>query len=277
MSGRRRSPAGQRVVPASDGLPALEAGPWTTEKLRLLGKYIAMFNQGMKGMWATRVFVDLFAGPGLNVVGADELEGSPLVALRSRVAFTHCFFNDVNPQFVNALQTRLEARALGGPVAVDYLSLDCNQAASHIAERMPPNSLVLIFVDPWRWDIHFDSIARLTFGRRADLLITLHTGSIKRGAHHVLEDVDRFIGDSGWRREFHEARKGERTRVILDHFERKLQSVQYSGDNISDHVLMRNRRGTPMYHLVHASKHPRGQDFWSKATAILPSGQRRLL
>lgn len=265
------------MVPASDGLPALEAGPWTTEKLRFLGKYIAMFNQGMKGMWATRVFVDLFAGPGFNVVGAEELEGSPLVALRSRVPFTHCFFNDANPQFVKALQTRVQARALAGSVALDYLSLDCNEAASRIAERMPLNSLVLIFVDPWRWEIRFDSIARLTFGRRADLLITVHTGSIKRGAHHVLRAVDGFIGDSGWRRQFHEARKGERTRVILDHFERKLQSVKYSQANIDDRVLMRNRRATPMYHLVYASKHPRGQDFWNKATAILPSGQRRLL
>jgi three-Cys-motif partner protein len=277
MSGRRRSSAGQRVVAASDGLPALEAGPWTTEKLRFLGKYIAMFNQGMKRKWASRAFVDLFAGPGVNVVEGDELEGSPLVALRSRVPFTHCFFNDVNPQFVSALQARVRTRGLGGSVVLDYLGLDCNRAASRIAERIPTNSLVLIFVDPWRWEIHFDSLARLARDRRADLLITVHTGSIKRGAHHVLEAVDGFIGDIAWREQYHRARRGERTRVILDHFERRLKSVGYSRDNVDDRVLMRNRRGTPMYHLVYASKHPRGQDFWNKATAILASGQRRLL
>ena len=99
-----------RAVVGSDGLPALEVGSWTADKLAFLSKYIHLFNQGMKNRWQVRVYIDLFAGPGMNISrpGATETDGSPLIALKSQVPFTHCFFNDLNPQFLAALRARAQ-------------------------------------------------------------------------------------------------------------------------------------------------------------------------
>jgi three-Cys-motif partner protein len=272
-----------RTVVASDGLLGLEVGPWTADKLAFLRKYIDLFNHGMKKKWQLRVYIDLFAGPGVNVVrpGGEEIDGSPLVALKSQVPFTHCFFNDLDPHFVAALRTRaqmaMDVRKPGAATSVEFLNCDCNEAAREIARRMPAGCLALAFVDPWKWELTFNSVASLTRGRRVDLLQTFHTGSIKRSAHRVLRQVDNSVGGTDWRNQYQQARRGEKSRVILDYFERSLAQLGYPRDNVDDRVLMRNSRNTPMYHIVYASKHPRGKDFWEKVSAILPSGQRRLL
>lgn len=272
----------QGVVQASDGLPALEVGAWTTEKLTFLRKLMGIFNQGMKNLWPNRVYIDLFAGPGVNVIEntTDEIDGSSLLSLRTQVPFSHYFFNDLNPAFINALRQRadkvINERGLSVAVNVQYLIGDCNDAVPTIVDSIPQNALILVFIDPWRWEIHFESIEMMTAGQRADLLITMHTGSIKRSAHHVLQQVDRFLADIEWRRDFLKAPRGRRTRVILDRFEKKLEALGYRHENIDDRVLVRNTKGAPLYHLVFASKHPRGMDFWNKISDILPSGQRRL-
>jgi len=237
----------------------------------------------MKNRWQVRVYIDLFAGPGMNIIrpGATETDGSPLIALKSQVPFTHCFFNDLNPQFLAALraraQTVLNAGKPGTPPNIEFSNHDCNEAVTRIVRRAPAGSLVLAFVDPFKWELTFDSLANLTRNRRVDLLYTFHTGSIKRNAHLVLGQVDSSIGGTNWRSRYQEARRGEKSRVILDYFEHELAQLGYRPDNVDDRILMRNSRNTPMYHMVYASKHPRGKDFWEKVSAILPSGQRRLL
>jgi three-Cys-motif partner protein len=268
--------SGQQVVIASDNLPALKAGPWTNEKLFFLRRYAHIFNQGMKNLWQTRVYIDLFAGPGIDVVEGSEVEGSPLVALRCKVPFTHYFLNDSNGDFVGALETRVTNRGLGATAAVEYSALDCNDAARQIGDRVPRGALIIVFVDPWNWEIHFDSIRELVADRHADLLVTFHTGSIKRNAHNVLQSLDQFLGDTVWRERFQAAREGERTRAVLDAFQEKLQPLGYPRDNIDDRVLMRNSQNTPLYHVVYASKAARGKDFWEKISSIQPSGQRRM-
>lgn len=76
-------------VIAPDGLIARVNGPWAKVKLSFLGEYgpVALKATMRK---ATRVYVDLFAGPGLNSLtgtGAGQIiEGSPLRAIELRTA-----------------------------------------------------------------------------------------------------------------------------------------------------------------------------------------------
>lgn len=78
--------------------------------------------------------------------------------------------------------------------------------------------------------------------------------------------------DHGIRNE--RAPRGTKTRAILDYYEATLASLSYGRQNVDDRVLMLNSKNTALYHLVFASKHPRGRDFWQKAPLRLPSGQR---
>ncbi len=263
------------IVTGSDGRLVIRIGPWAKDKLFYVKGICEIFNTGMKNKWAIRAYVDLFAGPGSCVVGetSEEIPGSPIVALRCRLPFTHYFFNDLKPELIESLRSRTSS---GESAIVRYFSEDCNAAADEIRERLPDKSLDLCFIDPLNWEIKFDTIRRLTQNRNMDLLITFHIGSIKRDAANPPQALLDFFPDSSWQQSYSDtANRGERTgRVLLDSYEQGLKDLGYK--EIRDHVLERNVRNVPLYYLIFASKHPRGTDFWDKVTTRSEAGQWRM-
>ena len=101
---------------ASDGLPARENGRWALEKLEFL-EYYGRVALTVTRTFRTRHYLDLFAGPGMNVDmhrPAEEWEGSPLRALRlvdeaeQTVAFTHATFVNKSEEDFSALRVRID-------------------------------------------------------------------------------------------------------------------------------------------------------------------------
>ena len=174
---------------ASDGLPAIGQGPWSRDKLHFVSRFAEMFSTGMKNRWHTRLYVDLFAGPGLclDKTTGEEFEGSPMLALGCKTPFTHLYLNDQNHDFVNALKQRQEAKFPDSQVS--YYGLDCNEAASAIYRSLPSGALVLCFIDPWTYEVTFDSLAALCQHRSIDLIVTFHSTAIKRNAHHEIHST----------------------------------------------------------------------------------------
>ena len=269
-------PTGDLVLD-SDGNHVMVAGSWATDKLYYIERFCDIFNSGMKDMWSTRAYIDLFAGPGRCVVEdtREDFDGSPLVALKCKVPFTHFFFNDINDVAIYALKNRAASFTA---MNIVYYNEDCNDVVSDLLKDLPAFSLHFCFIDPTNWQIRFDSIRQLTEGRRMDLAITFHVGAIKRCADDAPEELDDFFGDSAWRREYHaalQAGRREGSRVLLDAYETRLGKLGYRETH--DLVLVRGPRNVPLYYLVFASKHPRGRDFWDKISLRSPTGQCRLL
>jgi len=264
-----------RILLGSDGLPVLQVGPWARDKHHFVADYIGIFATGMKGKWSNRIYIDLFAGPGMCKVRGTgtEIPGSPLLAMDTKYRFTRYIFNDREPVFVDALRHRVD-RFEG--VDAHFLNLDCNSAAKKIPALLPERCLSLAFIDPFNWQLKLDSVAVLTQGQRMDLMITFHSSSIKRAAHCELPALDDFFGDRSWRRDYNETRKSgtrQGTRVLLDCYERSLVELGYRF--IDDKVLVPNRRGIPLYHLILASKHARAAEFWDKISMRDRAGQSR--
>lgn len=261
----------------TDGLLARKLGPWARDKLFYVARYIDIFNSGMQRKWPTRVYIDMFSGPGIVLIGGrEELTGSPLLALQSPVPFTHLFLNDVEPLAIQALQARCGAGSYGE--RVHFSTLDCNDAASEIRRNLPGRSLDLAFIDPTNWQIAFRTIAQLTAGRRMDLIITFHVGGMKRAAEYAPANLDAFFGTPEWRRAYEaslRAGKREGSRILLDCYEQQLRSIGYLW--VVDDVRITNRRHVGLYHLVFASKSERGEDFWQKITDRSAGGQLRLI
>lgn len=255
-----------------------EVGPWAKEKLFYIDRYCYIFNQAMKRKWPTRVYVDLFAGPGRCVLRGtgEEIDGSPLVALKCTVPFSHYFFNDLDATAIAALQKRAGRLATG---EVRFFNKDCNQVVDDFLQeldKLPGEPLVFCFIDPFGWEIEFTSIARLTQGRRMDLAITFHTGNMKRWAHQISDKLDRFFPDAGWRAGF-DMRKAEGDRALgaylLDYYEQGLKRLGYK--DIQERVSVKQTKGVPLYHLIFASKHPLGKEFWDKISQRKQNGQMR--
>ena len=270
---------GQETELGSDGLPVLVQGSWSQDKLHFVSYFSSLFNGGMKNLWPTRAYVDLFAGPGLckdRDTGV-EFHGSPLRALDCQIPFTHLFLNDIEKVFVDTLTKRQER--LHPQANVEYFSLDCNLAAQNIAKRVPRDALTLAFIDLWNYELAFDSLAHLGQRQATDLIVTFHTTAIKRNAHQKLAAVDAFLDDGNWRSNYWESRgnvSSPPTTVLIDTFRSSLRS-RLGYTQFGDPMPIRNSNGSPFFYLLFASKHPRGLDFWEKSSAKLRTGQRFML
>ena len=267
---------GQEAEPGSDGLPVLVQGPWSRDKLYFVDYFSSLFNGGMKNRWPKRAYVDLFSGPGLckDRETGTEFDGSPLAALECQTPFTHLFFNDLDTGFVDALTKRQERQH---PQAnVEYLNFDCNRAAQHIAEQIPRDALTLAFIDPWNYELTFDSLAHLGQRRATDLIVTFHTTAIKRNAHQDIAAVDAFLDDQNWRDRYWKSQGNVSkppTTVLIDTFQSHLQG-KLGYTHFGKPMTIKNSSGSPFFYLLFASKHPRGLDFWKKSSTRQRSGQR---
>jgi len=263
------------LVVGADGELVIKVGLWALGKLAYIKRYCDIFNTAMKGRWANRAYIDLFSGTGRCLVEATmrEVDGSPLVALNTKVPFTHYFFNDMDASAIESLRKRT---AHMGFQSITYFNKDCNGVIGNLLSLLPSSSLDFCFIDPTNWQISFESIRRLTEQRRMDLAITFHVGAIKRVTDNPPQELLNFFPDSRWLNEYRKAReKGTRAgRVLLDSYERGLHEIGYI--EIKDYVLAQNSKHVPLYHLIFASKNRLGGDFWDKIAVRSETGQLRM-
>ncbi len=264
---------------AGDGLPAFPLQPWTRTKLFLIERYLDIFSVAMRRRWRL-VYADLFSGPGLCVDEAsnEERPGSSLLAAR-REEFEALFLNDVSGDAIAALRERIASEDSG---RVRFSELDCNEAAVAAREHLFPASaargtLGLAVIDPTAFQISFEAIRAMTAGLRIDLIITFMSGYILRfiGEPPLEDRLDRFFGTPKWRELTPGINRGRLTyRPLLDLYEEQLRSIGYS--TFDDRQQARNRTGANIYHMVFASKDPRGGDFWQKISQRDDVGRARL-
>jgi len=193
--------------------------------------------------------------------------------LKCKVPFTHYFSNDLEPSLIESLQARAKSFS---SATISYLARDCNEVIDALVQTLPRDSLDFCFIDPTNWQISFNSIRRLTDKRQMDLAVTFHVGGIKRTASTPPQDLLDFFPDSNWQQEYEEAKKVHRPtgRVLLQAYERGLRGLGYRA--IKDYVLETNTRNVPLYHLIFASKHDKGAEFWDKIAGRSEAGQLRM-
>ena len=268
-------PAGDLIL-GSDGKFARVIGPWAREKLHYIQRYCDTFNTAMKDKWGKRTYIDLFCGPGLcaDEVTGEEFDGSPLIALKCGKPFTHYFFNDKDKRAINALRARAVSLSTNN---INYFSEDCNDVIEHLLEQLPESSLDFCFIDPTNWQIKFDSIRKLTKGRRMDIVITFHTGEMKRCAHQPPDELNDFFDGADWQVKYKEViQKGKRegSPTLLNHYKQKLKSIGYKG--FDSNILVKTTTGKHLYYLLYASKDPKGAKLWHNICQTTSIGQRRL-
>jgi three-Cys-motif partner protein len=161
---------------------------------------------------------------------------------------------------------------------------DCNDAVGPARDFLFPQgsagrTLGLAVIDPTAFQMRYDSIARLTAGLRVDLIIIVMTGFIRRfiGTPEFERALDQFFGTAEWRHLLAGKDEGERItyRKLLDLYERQLKKLGYR--HVSDDARILNTKGSTIYHIVFASKHPRGKEFFDKISQRTYTGLRRLL
>lgn len=267
------------LVEAADGHAARQVEAWSEDKLFYVERYMNIFTGGMKRKWANLVYADLFAGPGINIDAdsGQESLGSALLAVKA--PFAKVFLSDANPAVVEALKARTADQ---DPGRVRVECLDCNEAPDIARRFLFPDgggssTLGLAFLDPFAYQMRFDAVRSLSAGVPLDLLITFMTNFAKRFLDQAGfgqgSDFERFMGTNEYLA-LRDEPLASITRSLLDIYERQLHGIGYR--YADDDSKIRNTRRSTIYHLVFASKHERGADFFKKISQTEPTGQRRL-
>jgi len=250
-------------VPApSDGLPARSVGPWSKDKLQVVGNYMGIFAGSMKTKWKGLTYVDLFAGPGKCVVEGtgEELRGSPLLALDTRKPFDIVLCVEQDTEARDALNQRIQHHPRGQ--SAEVLAGDCNAIITQVIGKMPANYLSLVFIDPEGISgLEADTMTALASPKLLVDLIVLFPQqmSVNRNRWQwigTVEDtpLDRVLGRRDWRTNM--------TPEVVQFMEllRRLGFIFVKGAGRA----FRNTRGAQLYYLVFASKSLTAATFWEK-------------
>jgi three-Cys-motif partner protein len=255
-----------------------EVGPWAERKYELLRHYLSLFATGMRKLWRTRIYVDLFTGAGRAVVeGTDKrVPTSALIALALKHPFDRYVLCEGNRSRMEALRARVSLAAPGRDVR--YVQGDCNRGVDRILAELPAATasdvLTACFVDPFGIsDLKFATLRRLADRRRIDFLVLVpsHMDATRNEARLTRDEdplLDDFLGSRDWRARWSAASRAPAPPsfggFIVEEFGRSMQGLGYLRFDPKDAELV-DAHGRRLYHLALFSKNPRGADFWKKA------------
>lgn len=256
------------LVSTRDGLSVRPSGAWIDKKHFYLRRYMDILTKGMGRKWEL-TYIDLFAGPGRCLIESTgvEKDGSPLLSLD--YGFSKYVFVEANPVDLDALKTRCKNSPKHPNI--DFILGDCNR----IVEKITPSGLSLAFIDPTGIDVSFETVRKLTHGRRVDILMNIQLGmDIKRNFERYKKqgdgsDLGVFLGGNVPWSDIKTARDA------IDLYRQRIKGLGYGAVEFKD-VTVRNSQSVPMYFLFFASKDPRGLDFWRKITTKDEAGQYEL-
>ena len=267
-----------------DGLSVVELDSWSLEKLHFLNRLIDIFTVGMKNKFSMINFINLFCGPGmmLEKSSGQFYYGSPMIAWRTDHPFTHYYFCDNDPLFMRDLEQRCNDSqnkanyyCEDANVAVGSITADINYRTKEVG-----SSLNLAFMDQFSFELQWPTIESLSHVGRMDLLIYYPESAINRNLEMFSKQdggtaMDTYFGSHLWReivKSYPSKRPGELTRPLMDFYKQNLRKLGYRAIETYEPGF-RGPSYSIIYRLLFASKHPRGADFWNKATNRALNGQ----
>jgi len=257
-------------------------GPWSEDKLLLLGKYLEAYTTIMKGQpWCRNGYhyIDAFAGTGRARAHDEEryIDGSPRVALKVSHPFQSYTFIEIAPRRVARLQDLVgefpdrDIRIREG---------DCNQI---ITREVTPSirfklyNRGLIFLDPFGMDIEWSTMEKIAETRALEVFLNFPVMALNRTVlqndpnaltEEQIARMNAFWGCPDWRDDVYgdvptlwgpRKMKTRRTtgRRLGGLFKKRLREVfQY----VTEPLVMTNSRNAPLYCLFLAGPNRRGAE-----------------
>lgn len=160
------------------------------------------------------VYIDLFSGCGINKIKNTLFAGSPLICIDSvtnrQVEFDTMYFNDLNPDYYGALGKRLEFLSQSESFSwikdkYHMLNKDCNVALEDIVGHLNRKGFInyLAFIDPYKWEIWWNSMKKLLSIEYGDIMMTLQAKLVAKeigryvtqGTPSLGEKIKKFLGE----------------------------------------------------------------------------------
>lgn len=229
-----------------------EVGDWTRDKLKILHLYLPGYLQAATAA-AERVYIDAFAGPGLNFLREEGtcIDGSPLLALDARGAngtvFSRLFFIEQNDADAAELEALLKVRDPHhrAEVIVGDVNLKLPEL---LQQRVPRRSPTFVFLDTDGIDPRWSTLEAIA-PWQIEFLINFPLGmSINRNlasdktlAYFGTEDYKPLLA------------LPNRERALLDFYKHRLKTLGFE-HTTDDNRLIKTRDNRRLYYLVLVSK-----------------------
>jgi three-Cys-motif partner protein len=264
------------IIAEDDGLPCSDVGAWAADKYTLVALYDRLFSTGMKNKWPTRVYIDLYSGPGFaRVRGTNRMMvGSPLLALGVPDPFDKYIFCESDPDFLEALQARVNR--LSPTTDAKFIRGDCNERIEEICASIPSPSggrgvLTFCFVDPYDISIRFSTVKRLS-SYFIDFLFLLAlqvdaNRNIERYLSPANSKIEEFLGLPDWRKRWRiaESRGTRFPRFLAEQFSAQMETLRYLPAPWDGMKQVRSdEKNLPLYRLALFSRHPLAYQFWDE-------------
>src|SRR3989442_10899091 len=262
-----RKAALAEITPEDDGLPCSDVRAWAQDKYTLVALYDKLFSTGMKNRWETRVYIDLYAGPGFARLRdrGRILFGSPLLALRVPDQFDKYIFCESDGERMAALQQRV--RKLFPRANVQYVLGDCNEKIEEICAHIPSSSrdhgvLSFCFIDPYDISIRFSTVRRLSSYYMDFLFLLAVHMDANRNLEHYLNSsnskIEEFLGLPDWREKWRiaEGRGTSFPRYLTEENAGQMETLRHlpvPWDKMK--AVRSDERNLPLYRLALFSKH----------------------
>jgi three-Cys-motif partner protein len=249
-------------------------GPWSEDKLELLGKYLDAYTAIMQNQkWCRNGYhyIDAFAGTSRPRARDEEryIDGSPRVALSIRRPFRSYTFIEKEPWRVEHLH-RLRDEFPDHDIRIE--EDDCNKV---ITTKITPEiryehfNRGLIFLDPFSMDVEWSTIDQIAQTKALEIFINFPAMALNRTVlsndasaltDTQIERMNRFWGSPEWRGDIYEEvptlfgnvemKISRTTGMRLGQLFRKrlLEVFPY----ITDPLVMTNSKNAPLYCLIFA-------------------------
>jgi three-Cys-motif partner protein len=274
------------ITAADDGLPCSDVGAWAEDKYALVALYDRLFSTAMKKKWSTRVYIDLYAGPGfVRVRGTDRrMVGSPLLALAVPHPFDKYIFCESDPTLRGALESRVGR--LFPEANVHFVPGDCNENIEEVCAKIPSPSkdhtvLSFCFVDPYDISIRFSTVRRLSSYYMDYLFLLALQMDANRNLEHYLNPdnskIDEFLDLPDWRERWKIA-EGQGTRFprfLAEQYSGRMENLEYLPMPWHKMKQVRSEKNLPLYRLALFSRHRLAYDLWDQVLRY-SSDQRTL-
>jgi three-Cys-motif partner protein len=188
---------------------------WTRNKLEILKDYLPAFTTASSKS-SECVYLDLMAGQPKNIERhtGTEFDGSPVLAMKTRPAFSRLRFGELSPTRAAELDTHLRGQ-FPRDNRYQVVQGDCNEMIDAILADLADVAWAptFAFVDQQAAEVHWETIEKLASFRRnkqgwkTEIWILMSPTMILKGVRGVggipyepfRQRVDRLYGTTEWR------------------------------------------------------------------------------
>lgn len=155
-------------------------GAWSGKKLQALQKYLTAYTTALSKTRFTKIYIDAFAGAGLEKLSREEQEyrhGSPLIALANEPAFDQFVFIDKSQDNLDRLRNQIKEE----PRPIDYLCADANTALTMLCQKTNWKShRAVAFLDPFALQVRWETIRLIAATKAIDMWLLFPAMAVNR-------------------------------------------------------------------------------------------------